>query len=243
MQATFTPLESRSTAAILALYVKVGCCALAIGADVRRIVIAGDLEQGSVLVDELLGADQLVLLAASLELIALLVVTVLFLRWQVAAHRNLPALGDPTPRIGVAAGVAAWFVPVLNLLRPMQVVAGLWRAGEGGTATPALVRAWWAAWLVAVAAVAAAWVLPGAAADVADRQRIDALRAGATALSAVAAGLAIAVVSQTTRRQEGRARAVAAPRAGGPPPGGDVSSEGGLRVVSEAEARSGRSDA
>ncbi|MDQ3632714.1 MAG: DUF4328 domain-containing protein, partial [Actinomycetota bacterium] len=168
----------------MALYVKVGACALAIGADARRIVVAGRLEDGRALVDALLSADQLVALATLLEFVAFLVAAVLFLRWQVVAHRNLPALGDADPRAGVAAGVAAWFVPPVNLFRPLQVVGDLWRAGERGAAVPALLRVWWVVWLVALAAVVAAWTLLGQAGDVDERQRIDALRAGATALSA-----------------------------------------------------------
>jgi hypothetical protein len=234
----YTSPGSRSTAAILALYVKVGACFLAIGADARRIVVAGELEDGRVLVDALLGADQLVTFAALLELLALVVAAVLVLRWQVTAHRNLPALGDAEPRFGVGSGVASWFVPGVNLVRPLQVVGDLWRAGERGAAVPALLRAWWAAWVVALLAVVAAWTLLGEAEDVADRQRIDALRAGATALSALAAGLAIAVVARTTSRQERRAVAVGAPRAvPATEPRRDDRTEGGLRVVSEDEAR------
>lgn len=238
MTQTYTSPGSRSTAAILALYVKVGTCLLAVGADVRRIVVAGDLEAGRALVDELLAADQLVTLAALLELAALAVAGVFFLRWQVAAHRNLTVLGEPEPRTGVRAGVASWFVPGLNLFRPLQVVGDLWRAGDRRAALPALLKVWWVAWIAAVFAVLAAWLLLGDAADVAERQRIDALRAGATALSAIAAGLAIAVVERTTRRQEERAAEVGAPRApaAGPEGGAEVT-EGGLRVVSEEQAR------
>jgi len=235
----FTELGSRSTPAILALYVKVGTCLVAIGADVGRIVVAQRLGDGRVLVDALLSADRLVLLASLLELAAFGGAAVLFLRWQVAAHRNLPALGNPEPQFEVGAGVAAWFVPLVNLLRPLQVVGDLWRAGERGGAVPVLLRVWWAAWLVALAAVVAAWTLLGEAADVGERQRIDALRAGATALSAGAAGMAIAVVSRTTRRQEARALALDAPRTPASPATkrDQTASPGGLRVVSEEQAQ------
>jgi len=235
--ATYSPPGPRSSAAIVALYVKVGACLLAVGADVRRILVAGDLRDGRVLVDALLGADQLVTMAALLELLAFLVAAALFLRWQVTAHRNLPALGDPAPRAGVAAGLAAWFVPVVNLWRPLQVVGDLWRAGDRGAALPALLRLWWVAWLVALAAVVAAWTLLGDAADVGERQQIDALRAGATLLSALAAALAIAVVSRTTNRQEARALELDAPRAQAATAPPEEVSAGGLRVVSEEQAR------
>ena len=231
---TYTPLGSRSTAVILALYAKLGACALAIGADIRRILVAEDLEQGRVLVDELLAADQLVGVATMLEVVAFVVAAALFLGWQVAAHRNLPALGEREPRTGVAAGVAAWFVPVVNLLRPLRVVTDLWRAGERQTRPPVLLRVWWVAWLLALVTVVAAWGLLGEAVDVADRQRIDALRAAATALSGLAAALAIAVVSRATDRQERRAPRLGAPRAAR---AGDRESPGGLPVLSEEQAR------
>lgn len=244
MTATYDPPGSRGNAAILALYVKVGACLLAIGADVRRIVVARDLEDGRVLVDALLGADQLVTIASLLELLAFVVAVVLFLRWQVLARGNLPALGEPEPRVGVRAGVVAWFVPGLNLVRPLRVVEDLWRAGERAARVPALLRVWWVAWLVALVAVVAAWTLLGDAADVAERQRIDLLRAAATTLSGVAAALAIAVVATTTGRQQARALAVDAPRT---PRDDDAEAErvspGGLRVVSEEQARGSGTDA
>ncbi len=244
MDATFSSPGPRGTAAILALYVAGGASLLAVGADVRRVVVAGRLEEGKAFVDSLLAADQLVTLTALLQLAAFVVAAALFLRWQVTAHRNLPALGDPAPRIGVAAGAAAWFVPVVNLGRPAHVVGELWRAGEPDVPPPALLRVWWAVWLVALVCVIAVWSLLGVAADVGERQQIDALRAGAAALSAVAAALTIAVVARTTSRQQARARAVDAPRAPGPSPRGAEGAGGGtLPVVSEEQARRPRSGA
>ncbi len=229
----------RSTAAILALYVKVGTCLVAIGADVRRIIVAGRLGDGRAQVDALLGADQLVTIATLLELVALVVAAVLILRWQVTAHRNLPALGQDVSAAGVRSGIAAWLVPGVNLVLPLRVVAGLWRAGESGARMPALLRAWWAAWVVAVVAVVASRVLLGDAVDVGDSQRIDTLRAVATGLSAVAAAFTIAVLVTVTARQDTRAVAAQALRAAAPEESGEIVSAGGLRVVSEERARRG----
>ncbi len=205
MAPTYTPLGSRSSAAIVALYVAVGACVLAVGADIRRIVVAQRLEDGRVLVDALLGADQLVTLASGLEVIAFLVAAALFLRWQAATRRHRRALGEPPSRIAV------WLVPVVNL--------------------------------VAFLAIVAASLLLGDAADVAELQRMDGLRAAAGGLAALAASLAIAVVSRTTIRQEARAAAIGAPRSARPVQPWDESvSEGGLRVVSEEQARRSRRD-
>lgn len=234
MQLTYTPPGSRSAAAIVALYVKVGACLLAIGADVGRIIVTGRLADGRALPDKLAKADQLVAFGAIVELVAFLVAAALFLRWQACAHRNLEALGAGPQKVG--AGIIAWLIPVMNLVAPWRIVVSLWRAGEPGRSTPRLFVAWWVGWVVAVVAVVAAWTLLGEAADVAERQRIDTLRAVATGLSALAAGLAIAVVSRTTARQEERAADTDAPRAAARV---DPSAEapGGLRVLTEDEAR------
>jgi len=201
---TYTPLGSRSSAAIVALYVAVGASVLAVGADVRRIVVAQRLEDGRVLVDALLGADQLVTLASGLEVLAFLVAAALFLRWQAATRRNC-RLGETPSRIAV------WLVPVVNL--------------------------------VAFLAIVAASLLLGDAADVAELQRMDGLRAAAGALAALAASLAIAVVSRTTNQQEARAVAIGAPRAAPPTETREQSApEGGLRVLTEEQARRSRGD-
>ncbi len=205
MAPTYAPLGSRSSAAILALYVAVGAFLLAVGADVRRIVVAQRLEDGRVLVDALLGADQLVTLASRLEVIAFLAAAALFLRWQAATRRNRRALG------GTPSRVAVWFVAVVNL--------------------------------VAFLAVLATSMLFGDAADVAELQRVDGLRAAAGALAALAASLAIAVVSRTTNQQEARAVAIGASRAAPPPDAREQSvPEGGLRVVTEEQARRAQRD-
>jgi len=202
---TYTPLGSRSSAAIVALYVAVGASLLAVGADVRRIVVAQRLEDGRVLVDALLGADQLVTLASRLEIIAFVVAAALFLRWQAGTRRNRCALGE------TSSGIAVWFVAVVNL--------------------------------VAFLAIVAASLFLGDAADVAELQRIDGLRAAAAALAALAASLAITVVSRTTSRQEARAVAIGSPRAAPRTEARDQGvPEGGLRVVTEEQARRSRRD-
>jgi hypothetical protein len=197
----YTSPGSRGTAAILALYVKVGACLVAIGADVGRIVTARGLEGGRLQVDDLLAADRLVALGALLELGALGVAVALWARWYAVVRRNRALLGGREP---------------LGRLRP------LWLAVLG----------------LAVVAVVVSWTALGDAQDAGDRQRIDALRAAATALSAAAAALTIAVVASVTRHQEEQADADGlsrAPETAAPPAEGH--SDGGLRVVSEERAR------
>ena len=196
MSASYDPPGPRATPAILASYVLVGACVLAVGADLRRIQVARDLGRGRVAVDALLSADQLVGFATAVLAVAA--------RWGRVVRANRAALGPPSRSSG-------------------------------------LVRAWAVAVLVAVVALLVAGTLLGDAADVADRERIDALRAVATAFAAVVVGLTIAVVSTLTAAQDDAARRVGAPRrqehradrAG-------VAEQSGLRVLSEADARGDR---
>lgn len=202
---TYTAPGSRSTAAILALYVKVGACFLAIGADVGRIFTARGLQDGDLLVDDLLGADRLVTLATITEGLALVVALALVGRWWLVVRGNRPVLGA-LPRLPVV--------------------------------TAALVAV-----TVALVAVTLSWTVLGSAEDVGDRERIDALRALATALSAAATGLVIAAVAQVTRAQEQRALAVDAPRTPARIRRAEEEpEEGGLQVVSEADARRDRGE-
>ncbi len=202
---TYTSPGSRGTAAILALYVKVGSCLLAIGALVGRIVVARGLEDGTRLPDDLLNADRLVELATVAEALGLLVAVVFIVRWYLVVRGNRAVLGEQGPR-------------------PRIVTASLVVVGA------------------AVVALVLVWTALGEADDVADRQRIDTLRALAIALSAAAAGATIAAVSVVTRRQEEQAVAVDAPRATVARRGGGEPEEGGLRVVSEADARTDRGE-
>jgi protein TonB len=87
---------------------------------------------------------------------ALLVYVFLF-----RVHGNVVALGG-TPRYARHWIVTGFLVPFLNLVRPYQVVADLWRASSGGSEDesrpPVLVRLWWECLLIVnVIAIAAGW--------------------------------------------------------------------------------------
>jgi hypothetical protein len=79
-----------------------------------------------------------------LQFVLYLVCVVVFLRWIHYAYKHLdPSLRRWTP--GWAIG--GWFIPVMWLWRPKQIVNDLWNAG-GSPPPAALLTAWWTAWLV-----------------------------------------------------------------------------------------------
>ena len=87
---------------------------------------------------------------------------VVFLMWFHRAHKNLPALGNHALKYSPRWAVGGFFVPVLALFRPLQVMREVWHGSDpegvalqtaplGRTVepgTPALVGWWWGAFLV-----------------------------------------------------------------------------------------------
>jgi hypothetical protein len=87
-----------------------------------------------------------------------LAAAVAFLFWFARAYYNLPRLGLTGLRWGRGWSIGAWFVPILNLIRPKRIANDVWRGSEGPSAVAdvdwhsrpvdRLVHWWWAAWIV-----------------------------------------------------------------------------------------------
>jgi hypothetical protein len=123
----------------------------------RRAGLADDFNSnsGSVSLQQLQDADDLVQTAVILQLGAFLGA---FVALAVCTHRlykNLPALGAASLRYTTGWGAGAWFVPFLNFVRPKQIVNDIWRAsdpdappqqGSGWHGRPVrpLLDLWWA---------------------------------------------------------------------------------------------------
>ncbi len=80
-----------------------------------------------------------------------------FLMWFHRAHRNLPALGNRRLEYTPGWAVGAWFVPILNLFRPYQIMREVWKGSDpenlqtsypGGAGGSAMVGWWWALFIV-----------------------------------------------------------------------------------------------
>ncbi len=97
----------------------------------------------------------------------MLVTIVVFGRWIVLAHRNLPALGARVLEIEPGWAVGWFFVPLVNLWFPYQGMRFLWRASHS-VQRPELqdstwvLPVWWGLWI--------AFLYLPAAASVAARQ-------------------------------------------------------------------------
>lgn len=115
---------------------------------------------GEAFTDQDLQADQLrwrVLGGALLPTMILLIV--FFLMWMHRAHKNLPALNCRGLAYSPGWAVGYWFIPILNLFRPYQVMCEIQkgsdpsvdaRNGSSWQWVPvlSLLGWWWAAWLI-----------------------------------------------------------------------------------------------
>jgi hypothetical protein len=98
----------------------------------------GDLDASSV------GGLRTTLTVLGLLLGAATLVTFFF--WLRRVVRNATRIGLVRQRYDNAWAVGGWFVPVLNLWRPKQVMNDAWAGSGGGSRS--LVDWWWAAFLI-----------------------------------------------------------------------------------------------
>lgn len=76
------------------------------------------------------------------------VAVVSFFFWLRRAVRNAQKLGLVRQRFDGGWAVGGWFVPVLNLWRPKQVINDVWSGSGAGTRS--LVDWWWTAYIVGI---------------------------------------------------------------------------------------------
>jgi|GEM_PF-1711070 uncharacterized protein DUF4328 len=136
---------------------------------------------------------------------------VMFLVWLHRAYSNLPSLGVPRPDFSSGWVIGSWFVPILNLFRPYQIVKYIRNksdpetVGVGGgyydTGGNSTLKAWWGFWL-------AGSILSNQ--TYSNAENLDGQMASilvgvfGSGLTVVAACLAIAVVRDINSRQEER---------------------------------------
>lgn len=234
-QRPFPPYESahfraRMTIIFLALNIVLDLIALVSG--FMEIGLLSGIQEGRTITDAEAEANDIrQAIVGGLQLLTFVFTVIFFLMWIHRAHRNLPALGARDLKFTPNWAAGWFFVPFMNLFRPVQVVTEIWKASspdrnafEGtsdGTAwksapTSPVVGLWWAAWIIAgiVGQIAARLSLSA--------ETLETLLASSwailfsDAIDMVAAVLAIMVVSNIDKMQEAKAAQIAP--LGSPPP-------------------------
>ncbi|MBI5884330.1 MAG: DUF4328 domain-containing protein [Elusimicrobia bacterium] len=94
--------------------------------------------------------------AGSASLLALIATAALFCFWAHRANANVRALGARGMAFTPGWTVGWFFIPVMNLYKPYRALAEVYLASDPGAdaetwrtdRVPAMVQAWWGAWLI-----------------------------------------------------------------------------------------------
>lgn len=136
----------------------------------------------------------------ALELAAFVVTGIVFLRWLHLVHGNLRELGRDRVRCGSGMAVGVWFIPIVNLWRPKQVIDDVWHTSDAeNQRSSGLVLLWWLALLSSelISRFTATMRLD----TLEDLQRQNRLEVASLALSVGAAVAAALIVRAVTARQ------------------------------------------
>jgi hypothetical protein len=162
--------------------------------------------------DEIDAQDRRLAAVGGAQALTYIACAIVFIRWLRAAYRNIDLLSPGVRRYGHGWAIGAWFVPILNLWRPKQIINDVWRGS--GTPTdyerpPVLLLAWWLSWI-------AGEVLGRLALDSAidqetneDLRTADFLYIFSDSWDIVNALMAVSVVRYLTRRLDHRAAVLA----------------------------------
>ncbi len=211
------PLDRRATLAVGVLVVVIIIDLLAVLADLGQLSAANRLIGGErVPFAELDSVDNHVVQTGLMQTVSLVVAVITFLLWYSRAYRNVIAMGIRAPRYGTRWAVWYWFIPIVLLFRPKQVVNDIYRGsdpampyGDPGFASrpiSGLLNWWWAGWIASGILDRAA----GSSAIEANTSSEFATQAkifiASDLFDAVVAILAILVIRKITARHEERRR-------------------------------------
>jgi hypothetical protein len=203
------PYESPAVRAWIAIVVLVAIIVadlVAIGSDIAEVRLLERAGSEGISFQEADANDVRQAAIGAVQLVLFIGAAVAFIAWLRRMYENAIALAPPDPRYGAGWTIGAWFVPVWNLFRPVQLVNDVRRSGEPHPNwVPLVIWSWWGLWLASL-------VLHNVSlSESGDNETLDSAIAGskwlaaADGLDALAAGLAIAVVYVLTHAQEERA--------------------------------------
>jgi hypothetical protein len=86
--------------------------------------------------------------AGKANMVLILAAAAAFFVWLHRAYGNLPNLGA-TPRWSAGWAIGWWFVPVMNIVRPLQILDELNLPAEGASTRGGIaLKIWYASWLL-----------------------------------------------------------------------------------------------
>ena len=137
----YRPPGRLATALTCALVALVGLAAAATAASLAndRLLSRVDDAPTSVTTAELVAADDRSTVLWILVFVSFVATGIVFIAWTRRLYRNLVPLGRMDLRFSEGWAVGAWFVPLLNLVRPKQILDDIWRGDPPGADLQSLV--------------------------------------------------------------------------------------------------------
>jgi hypothetical protein len=160
---SFTPADNPAGWTKGLLVATLGMSIAGIISGVLQIELLARAATGAVSIAEAAASDSRQQVIGTLQFLLFLPTCIAFLVWFHRVHKNLPSLGARQLKYTPGWAVGGFFVPFLNLIRPLQVMREVWHRSDpsglerGRTpsgpsirnrlATPALIGWWWALFL------------------------------------------------------------------------------------------------
>lgn len=177
-----------------------------IGFDAVEFSLLYDLMNGvEVPIGAIEASDARQATASAAGLVLLALTAAAFVAWFHAAYVIVERSCAARPRYTATWAIVAWFVPILNLVRPKQIADDLWKASTPPADPPSrrsrLLTQWWALWVVATVGDVAVARLSQASTTIEGMQSAALLHAVFLAFHVAAALWAIRFVRGLTQRQ------------------------------------------
>jgi hypothetical protein len=133
---------------LLWLSVIIACIAL-----VDDVVEFAQVQFGQLSPDQVANNDPIQVIVGLLQSGLGIVTGIAFLKWIYRAYKNIKGFGAEGLRFSPGWAVGYYFIPILSLIRPVQVMGEIWRASDGPTnwrQKPGswLIAGWWTLFLL-----------------------------------------------------------------------------------------------
>jgi hypothetical protein len=133
---------------LLWVSVMVACVAL-----VDDVVEFAQVQFGQLTPDQVMNNDPIQGILGLLQLGLGIVTGITFLRWTYRAYKNIQGFGAEGLRFSPGWAVGFYFIPILSLIRPVQVMSEIWRASDDPRDWPRrpgswLITSWWISFLI-----------------------------------------------------------------------------------------------
>jgi hypothetical protein len=215
MPESYIPLRGRAQAVTVVFVITAVVCAVAVFSDALEWRLMDRIIAGEEVTDaEATANDDRQGTIGLVQLVLIIAAAVVFIRWMHAAYRNIYLVAPGERRYSPGWAIGSWFVPIMNLFRPKQMVNDIWRAGgrDAADAQPgALLLGWWLLWVLS------SFIVNFAARSYMRADTAEEIKTGtilylvSDAMSVVCAILAIVIVRKGTDRLDAKAAAVPPP--------------------------------